>query len=88
LYRHLVLCIGYIVKGGFPLEVDYYSLTIYHYQGGVTSSFYSYTIFGVWFITFGFRAYDPRVFLLQMSHLGIFTIIFFGKFQIVKFSGD
>jgi hypothetical protein len=40
-------------------------------------SFYFYAILGVFCITFGFRAYDPRVFLLQMSHLGIFTIIFF-----------
>jgi hypothetical protein len=30
-----------------------------------------------WFITFGIRAYDPRVFLLQTSHLGIFAITLF-----------
>jgi hypothetical protein len=33
LYRHLVLFIGYIVKGALPLEVASYSLTLYHSQG-------------------------------------------------------
>jgi hypothetical protein len=37
----------------------------------------SYDILGFWFITFGFIAHVPRVFLLQASHFEIFAIICF-----------
>jgi hypothetical protein len=67
-----------IVKGGFPLKEashSFFSL----YQGVELLLLSFYAILVVWCITFGIRAYDPRVFLLQMSHLGIFAIIFFGE---------
>jgi hypothetical protein len=34
-------------------------------------------ILSIYYIMFGIKAYNPRVWLLQMSHLGIFTLIFF-----------
>ena len=46
------------------------------------------SIFGAGYTTFGIRALDSRVSLLQTGHRGIFAITFFStKFQKLKFLG-
>jgi hypothetical protein len=64
---YLIVYIEYIVKGGFPLKVDYYVLIFFIILKKL--------VHNIWY-----QSINLKVLLLQVSHLGILAITFVVEF--------